>query len=187
MVLAWNYRHAKAWGLTLIQADIEKQAERTYQTLEKNRADGSTVEGLRMFARRRGVASGRARRAKNAERDAAILLYVHDGGTISAAARKFGEERSGVWYPLARSTVRNILQRDRFPMATNQVTALATNQVTRPEEVQGNQHKEKEEDYAGACGVALNDVEIGLGVERTPFAEGQMIFDFDLNFSRCGQ
>ena len=178
MVLAWNYRHAKAWGLTLLRSDIEKQAERTHMILEKNRKDGSTVKGLRMFCRAAGVKSGKARRAKNADRDAAILRYVQDGGTISGAAREFG---------IGRQCIRNVLQRDRFQVATNQITALAMNLVTGPNPVQGRQDEEKEEDYAGACGVALNDIESVPAVERTAFAGGQMIFAFDLNFSRCGQ
>ena len=183
MVLAWTYRHAREWGLTLPRGRIEQQAEYTFRILEKNRADGSTEKGLRRFQSAAGVKSGIARRAKNAERDADILRYVQDGGTLSAAARKFD---------LSRTMIRKILQRDRFKVEPYPITFVEPYLVSGPKEEQGKEEQgiqveERERDYAGACGVALNDVETGLGVERTPFAGGQMIFDFDLNFSRCGQ
>ena len=52
--------------------------------------------------RRRGIKSGRIRRARNTERDGAIVAAVRAGQSIKAAAREWG---------LARSTVQHIMGR----------------------------------------------------------------------------
>ena len=191
-------------------------AKRITQYAVNNLLSGRTQAGFKASQTLKGQRSGKARRAATAERDADIEAMVKAGGTISAAARKFGEERSGVWYPLARSTVRNILQRDRFkggdepksqaiaepnfypgdepkPFKRNKTWYTGDNisEQERRGRMRAGGEVEGEMMRAGegATGEveALEVVSTLPDVERTPLAAGQMMMPFASSPSRCGQ
>ena len=101
-VYAFVRWHVERWRMTLPRHQWEKVAADAHRILSADLMDRTTQEGLHTFQAQRGRLSGASRRAATSGRDAEVLAFVQDGGTISSASRAFG---------LARSTVRNILRR----------------------------------------------------------------------------
>ena len=105
-VLAWlKNKVAAEERFDLGDAELLGIAKRITAYCSDNLASERTQRGLSASQSLKGQRSGKARRAATAERDADIEAMVKAGGTISGTALAFG---------LQRSTVRNILQRDRF-------------------------------------------------------------------------
>ena len=148
-VVAKYVRH-KAASITrrfdLLPRRLDSLAAAVVRICTGNLSSGRTQSGFSAIQAGRGRMSGVARRRRTAKRDAEIDNAVKRGDTISAVARAWN---------LARSTVRNILQRGRsFWVATNQSL------TSRPCQQEG--------DYWGKTGLLF-------------FSPGDVAKEFDLD------